>query len=278
MENQFLEVKKGLMNAVVFMDYENITELIKQYGKDPLEIDFFRVVQNRLKDQELNIVDFIVYSNFEKKSIDPRQQSFLQAMGIQTRHTSNNGKNSSDLELTVDALRALYKNPNIDVFVFISSGRDIIPLLKAIKYENKVSYALSTRNGFNQVVAEYADVHEYIEEIFKLTPEMLQHPKQQDEVKIEIDLANIKEEDIERAKEVSKHFYNSHIWRKSTQQDTPINLKGYINVISRVVNRFSGDILNDFKTAHCLKYVTIYQDQDHRLCLKEGERMNECVS
>jgi uncharacterized LabA/DUF88 family protein len=263
------------MNAVVFVDYENIFELIKQYGKEPLEMDFFRIIQNRLKEQELNIVDFIVYSNFEKKSINPKQQTLLQTMGIQTRHASNNGKNSSDLELTVDAMRALYKIPSINVFVIISSDRDIIPLLKAIKYENKVSYVLSTRNGFNQVVAEYADFHEYIEEIFGLLPEMLQHPRKEDEVKIAIDLANIKEEDIERAKEVSKHFYSSHIWRKSTEQETPINLRGYINVISRVVNRFSVDILNDFKMAHCLKYVTIYQDQDHRLCLKQGERMNE---
>jgi uncharacterized LabA/DUF88 family protein len=275
MAPELLQLKKGLLNAVVFVDYENVFELIKQYGKDPLEMDFFRVTQNKLKEQELNIVDFTVYSNFEKKSINPKQQTFLQSMGIQTRHASNNGKNSSDLELTVDALRALYKNPSINVFVIVSSDRDIIPLLKAIKYENKVSYVLSTRNGFNQVVAEYADFHEYIEEIFNLTPEMLQQKKQQDGVEISIDLANIKEEDIERAKEVAKHFYSSHIWRKSTEQETPINLKGYISVISRVVNRFSGDILNDFKMAHCLKYVTIYQDEEHRLCLKQGERMND---
>lgn len=90
-------------------------------------------------------------------------------MGLQTRHASNDGKNSGDLELTVDALRVLYKNSNINFFVIISSDRDIIPLLKAIKYENKTSYVLSTQNGFNKTVAEYADFHEYIEEIFNLT-------------------------------------------------------------------------------------------------------------
>lgn len=275
--NQLMQLKNGLMNAVVYVDYENISELLKKYGKDPLDIDFFKVIKVKLKESKLNIIDFIVYSNFEKKSFNNKQQTLLRTMGLQTRHASNNGKNSGDLELTVDALRALYKNPSINVFVIISSDRDIIPLLKAIKYENKVSYVLSTKNGFNQIVAEYADFHEYLEDMFGLTADMIKEEKESDEFLLGLEPVKIGEEEIERAKEVSKHFYNSHIWKKSTQHEEPINLKGYINVISRIVNRFPGEILNDFKVAHQLKYVTIYQDQNHRLYLKQGERMEDCL-
>jgi hypothetical protein len=68
------ELKQGLTNTVVYVDYENIAKLLKQYGHDPIEIDFFRVIQKRLRTANLNIIDFIVYSNFEKSRT--RYQSY----------------------------------------------------------------------------------------------------------------------------------------------------------------------------------------------------------
>ena len=158
MDNQLFQTKNKQLNAITYIDYENIYELLKKSGHDPLEMNFFKVIQEKLKTTGLNIIDIIVFANFEKNgSVNKDSKRYLRSMGLQTRHASNNGKNCGDLELTVDALRDLYKNPSIDVFVVISSDRDIIPLLKAIKYENKVSYVISTRNGFNQIVAKYAD-------------------------------------------------------------------------------------------------------------------------
>jgi uncharacterized LabA/DUF88 family protein len=274
MGTQLAEFQNMLMNAVVYVDYENILELLKQYGKDPMEIDFFKVIQAKLRESNLKIIDFIVYSNFEKKSLNTRQQTYLRALGIQTRHASNNGKNSGDLELTVDALRVLYKNPHINTFVIISSDRDIIPLLKAIKYENRFSYVISTKNGFNQIVVEYADYHQYIEELFNLSPS-LKVVQPTLELDITYNLSSVTEDDLERAKEVARYLYTSHIWKRAAGLDEPVSLTGYINVISKIVNRFPGEILNDFKLAHHLKYVTIYPDQNQRLFLKEGEKKDE---
>ncbi|MCL6589635.1 MAG: NYN domain-containing protein [Firmicutes bacterium] len=268
----------GLNNTVVYVDYENIAEILRQSGNDPLKIDFFRVIQGRLRAANLNIIDFIVYSNFEKRSWTTRQQTYLRTLGLQTRQASNNGKNSSDLELTVDALRTLYKTPSIHVFVIISSDRDIIPLLKAIKYESKYSYVISTRLGFNQVVAEYADAHEYIEDIFQITAMPL-NPGVAEAVPgdlgVSFDPAMATPEEVNRAKEVARYLYSSQIWKRAAQMSEPVSLSGYIQVIARAVNRFPADILNDFKRAHCLKYVTIYQDQSRRLYLRQGERSGE---
>ncbi|HEX3046985.1 MAG TPA: NYN domain-containing protein [Bacillota bacterium] len=233
------------MNAIVFMDYENISERLKKYGKDPLEIDFFQVIQGKLKEAKLNIIDFIVYGNFEKKTLNPKQQTFLRTSGIQTRHTANNGKSSADLELTVEALRVLFKNPSINIFVIISSERDVIPLLKAIKYENKVSYVISTRQGFNQIVAGYADFHEYIEEIFGLTA----GPAEAEVTE--------KNPEIEKAVEVTRLFYesrkwsryNSPKWIRYIQLETPERRAGDINRITAGIKRFFGWLFNDFKVA-----------------------------
>jgi hypothetical protein len=254
---------------MAYVDYENIIKLLKVYGKDPLEIDFFRVIQDRLAVVSLKVIDFIVYGNFEKKVSN--DQSFLRGMGLQTRHASNNGKNSGDLELTVDALKDLYKNPNIGIFVIISSDRDIIPLLKAIKYENKLSYVYSTRNGFNQIVAKYADFHEYIEDIFTLAPiDRVTITPDEITAFIDIDPAIVSPEKIRRAREVCKCFYTSQIWTKSSILRKPVHLKGYADVVARVVHRSPDEVLEDFKLAHCLKYIVIYPEPERGLCLREG--------
>jgi hypothetical protein len=194
-------------------------------------------------------------------------------MGLQTRHTSNNGKNSSDLELTVNVLRDLYKNPNIEVFVIASSDRDIIPLLKEIKYENKLTYVISTKNGFNPTVIKYADNHEYIEDIFMLTPydELITNQEMLLGL-LGINPATVGLAKIRRAREVARYFYKSHIWTQAAILGKPVHLKGYLDVITKAVKRSSDDILNDFKLAHCLEYITIYQHPVRGLCLKEGNR------
>jgi uncharacterized LabA/DUF88 family protein len=268
------------MNAVVFVDYENIASFMKeQFGKDPLEVDFFRVIQQKIeRHKQIQIIDCIVYGNFEDLSPEnSRLQTFLRSKGIETRQVSYNGKNCGDLELTCDVIRILYRNPCINTFVIVSNDRDFIPLIKLIKYETKVSYVLSFRNDFNTKVAEFADYRGYLEDIFKLTP-----IKQEENEPVEWDAAfsleNIGAKEIAQAKEVSQRLYSSHIWKQASRLKEPINLNGYIKVISKAINRFPGEILDDFKLAHHLKFVTIYKDPKQRLCIKQGEKQNECLA
>jgi uncharacterized LabA/DUF88 family protein len=279
--NQIMELK-SFTNAAIYVDYENIYELLKLYGKNPFDIDFFPVIIKKLKNEyRFKIIEFIVYSNFEKKEFQGRQQTLIQKLGIETRHSSNSGKNCSDLELTVDALRTLYKNPNVDVFVLISSDRDIIPLIKAIKYENKIAFTISTKKGFNLIVTKYTDYHEYIEDIFHLKdashdevpPEACQ--LRESGLKFEDSYRMVTDEDIERAKEVSKLFYGSNVWKKYEQTGEIISLKGYINILAKTVIRNQAQILEDFKLAHHLEYIFIYNDPKKGLCLKEGPKRVE---
>lgn len=259
---------------MVYVDYENIVDLLQKNGFDPLKINFFKVIQTKLQADSLNILDFIVYGNFEQKSMH-HQQTLFRTLGLQTRHASNYGKNSGDLELTVDALKDLYKNPNINIFIVISCNRDLIPLLKAIKYENKYSYVISSQNGFNQVVTKYADFHDYIEKIFDLTfqdREVITDASVETAVSVDQLAAN--PEKIEWAREVASYFYKSKIWKNTFITGNPITLKGYIDVIALIVNRSSDQILKDFKLAHALKYIMIYLNPNKGMCIKEGKRMD----
>jgi uncharacterized LabA/DUF88 family protein len=279
MVSQLIELKNELLNAIVYVDYENIFELLKKYGVCPGEINFFPVILEQFRNiYKLNVIECIVYCNFEKKPFQGREQTILQNLGLQTRHAASNGKNCSDLMLTVDALSTLYKNPNIDVFVVVSSDRDMIPLLKTIKYENKVACILSTRYGFNPVVSEYADYHEYIEDIFKINYDSL---ISQDEPESDIIIRgknfNPEEARIEDAQEVSKLLYSSNIWKRSETDGNPVTLKGYLQIILKKVGRTSSQIEKDFALAHQLKYVTLYRDENKGLCIKKGNNYWEIL-
>ncbi|MCL6590407.1 MAG: hypothetical protein K6U80_10680 [Firmicutes bacterium] len=86
----------------------------------------------------------------------------------------------------------------------------------------------------------------------------------------------ITEEKINRAKEVSRYFYESNIWKKYQESKEPVNLAGYINVIAKRINRSKGQLYDDFKVAHVLRYITIFSDKENqRLYLREGANKKE---
>jgi hypothetical protein len=68
-------------------------------------------------------------------------------------------------------------------------------------------------------------------------------------------------------KEVAHYFYKSHIWERASVSGKLVNLKGYPEVVAKVVNHHPDEILDDFKLAHSLKYVTIYQDPGSGGCV-----------
>jgi uncharacterized LabA/DUF88 family protein len=276
MAHSIIEPKNQLINAAVYVDYENIYELLQKYRVNLLEMDFFTVILDRFRElYHLNVVECIVYGNFEKKAFQGKLQTILQNLGLQTRHASRNGKNCSDLMLTVDALTTLYKNPNIQAFVIISSDRDMIPLIGAIKYENKFAYMLSTKCGFNPGVSYYPDQHEYIEDIFDLK---LEAPVNKNTQTFNIGGNSLNIDAIENAKEVSKLFYHSNVWKFYNEAGEPVTLKGYISIISKKVRRNDMQIMDDFKLAHRFKYVTIYKDENKGLCLTQGENYQEVLT
>jgi hypothetical protein len=261
---------------MVYMDYENIQELLRKSGKTPQDIDFFPVILDKFKKDGMKVIDFLVYGNFEKSAGGSKQQTYLRTLGLQTRQASSCGKNASGLELTVDALRSLYKTPGVDLYILITSDRDIIPLLKAIRLEMKLSSVLSTRHGFNPIVAGYADFHEYLEDIFSLSDPVPIEPIPVETAPV-FDPENLTPADVERAREAARRFYTSHIWRRAVQTNEAINLSGYIQALAKAINLFPQDLLNDFKLAHCLKFVTICEGPDQRLLLKEGPKKAEFI-
>jgi hypothetical protein len=261
------------LTATVYIDFENVYTIFVRTGKEPLKLDFFRMVKEKLRTEGLTIIDFIVYGNFECTPLNKLQTS-LRKMGLQTRHSAGNGKNCSDMELTVDVLKDLYKNKYIEVFVIISINRNIIPLVKTINAENRLSYVFSTKDSFNPIVTQFSSFYAYIEDLLDFGSDLAPFNQDQIVTTVSIDQLTANPKKIEQAREVTSYFYNSNIWKKSFIYGEPVRLKGYIDAIIGVVKRSANDIINDFKLAHTLKYVTLYSEPNKGLCIKAGERFD----
>lgn len=268
-----IKMKKELrLNTCVYVDYENITKQLKNYGTTPTKINFFSGIKSHLEKLNLNIIDFLIYANYDDGEFTKGNcQTELQALGLQTRHTSNKGKNSGDLEMTIDALKELYKNAFIDVFVIISCDRDFVPLIKAIKSENKIAYVISTEIGFNKVVISYADEHEYIENIFaseiKIKPITL-------EAAFESSKQNYPEGvRLELIKKACKLFYTSKLYNEVEE----ISLVGFVTQASKALKLPIKQMMEIFSEANELEYIDLYKNGKKIDCLKDGVKKCEIL-
>jgi hypothetical protein len=173
MSGQLILPKNETLNANIYIDYESICQLLKQYGTNTMELDFFRVILDKYRrSARLNIVDCIAYCNFEKETFPRDRQTLYYNNGIQFRHVAEYHRNCSDLMMTAEVITTLFKNPKINKFVIISSGWNTLPLLRQIKHENKSADAIFTKSDFDPSVSGYVEHYEYLEDLFHLTPEM----------------------------------------------------------------------------------------------------------
>jgi hypothetical protein len=257
-------------NAVIYVDYENIFETLDHYGADPLEINFFPIVLDRLKTvHRFNPINCNVYFNFTK--FDCQHQNVLQRLGLTLCPSMYRGKNSSDLLLTVDSMTTLYENPTIEAFVIISSDRDMAPLIAKVRGKGKLTFLMTEKRVMNRTLINEADIHEFVEDVFDLKAEMLVSPQDR-ALLTNICHENITLETMAQAKQVSVLLYKSNLWRVSQEENDPVTLEGYITQLSKRVHRDIDKLRQDFEVANCLGYVTIYRDEKKDcLCLKRGK-------
>lgn len=138
-----LNQKNKLENVAVFVDYDNVYwTLMNNYSHDPNNEDpkknlFIKLWQRYGQD---NVRTFRAYADFEKIKT---QLTSLQKKRIQIRHVYSNGKegdhrkNSSDIELCIDAIEHTYKDPSVSCYVFVTADSDMIPVISRMTYKSK---------------------------------------------------------------------------------------------------------------------------------------------
>lgn len=240
-------------NAVIFVDFENIRRIISNgYNVDIVNPNFFYRLNEYLA-RDYRIINTIIYDNFDRES---GLQRLLKPNGYDCRQSSCNGKNAADIEITVDIVCTLYKNPGIKAYVLITSDRDIVPVLKEIKREGKISHLISSAIRFNKDTIAYADKHTYLEEIFS-------------NFRLFNNKIGLGSQGAlaELAHHVSVLFYQSQIYKDSIHKE-PISLPGYIKALEKTLTYDSVTILDAFKLAGQLGLVEIYQDREKGMCIR----------
>lgn len=155
--------------VVIYIDYENIHNILRKYFTNTQDKDFLRKVQNYCHQNDLQILDIIVYCNFDIEDLhDSYHQTWLLQHNVEIKHTSNKGKNFADLQIAVDILEQVYKNEYIDGFLIISSDKDMIPLIKAIKRNNKFVHLITTVKDCDYGITIFPDNHFTLEELLEI--------------------------------------------------------------------------------------------------------------
>lgn len=120
-------------------------------------------------------------------------------------HTTMTNLIQQKKELVKAAVFCDYENICSLITEGYSSDTDMVPLLQALKSENKITCVLSTKNGFNPVVTRSADFHEYIEDILHLTaPEITANEGEQGinpEVKRDSSIENVKGQCLKKGRQ-----------------------------------------------------------------------------
>lgn len=154
------------INVAVFIDYENVYRTLLENHTNVLHEAFFEKLRKWCENKQRRIVKIAVYCNFDNFDLhESYHQTVLQNYGVETVHTSNQGKNYADLQITIDVLTSIYSNNNIDEFFIMSNDKDMIPLLNTIRANKRNVSIITTGTNFNHSVIEFADSQIKFEEI-----------------------------------------------------------------------------------------------------------------
>ncbi|ASS70130.1 NYN domain-containing protein [Bacillus atrophaeus] len=138
-----MNIENKLDNVAIFVDYDNVYwSLMNNFNHDPdhelEEKNLFSKLWDRYGQD--NVRAFRVYADFQKIRSSLTR---LQKKRVQIRHVYSNGKegdyrkNSSDIELCIDAIENTYKDPSISCYVFVTADSDMIPIMSRLMYKGK---------------------------------------------------------------------------------------------------------------------------------------------
>jgi len=146
--NFFGEIKNvnkeaKLENVAIFVDYDNVYWTLKNnhlHNPDHHDDDknLFLKLWEKYDPDKIRV--FKAYADFQQIEAD---LTSLQKKRIQIKHVYANGKkeehrkNSSDIELCLDAIETTYKDPNITCYVFVTADSDMIPIMSRLMFKGK---------------------------------------------------------------------------------------------------------------------------------------------
>ena len=169
-----LNEQKNLYNVALFIDYENVYKNLLEENRNVIRDGFFEKIREWCRRNNRRLVKIAVYCNYDNEDLhESYHQSLLQSYGVESIHTSNQGKNFADLQITIDVLTAMHLNDNIDEFFIMSNDKDMTPLLNNIRYNKRKVSVVTVGNKYNDAICSFSDEQIKYEDVIKME---LEHP------------------------------------------------------------------------------------------------------
>lgn len=155
-----------LYNVALFIDYENVYKNLLEENRNVIRDGFFEKIREWCRKNSRRLVKIAVYCNYDNEDLhESYHQSLLQSYGVESIHTSNQGKNFADLQITIDVLTAMHLNDNIDEFFIMSNDKDMTPLLNNIRYNKRKVSVVTVGDKYNDAICSFSDEQIKYEEI-----------------------------------------------------------------------------------------------------------------
>ncbi|NJN67388.1 MAG: NYN domain-containing protein [Chloroflexaceae bacterium] len=162
-------------DVAVFIDFENVyVSVHEKLDESPN----FESIMDRCNDIG-RVVIARAYADWYRY---PRITSALYANGIEPIYvptyyydkemgrTGRAIKNSVDMNLCIDAMKALFINANVEKFVLITGDRDFIPLVNSIRQQGKEVFIIGIGGAASAHLAQSADEFIFYEQLIGKTP------------------------------------------------------------------------------------------------------------
>ena len=137
-------------NVAVLIDFENV-------GLDSVQ---------DLLDQTSDVGRVIIKRAYADWSVHRGKRDQLLELGIEAKHlfhSTNSGKNSSDISLAIDAVDLLYGAP-VDTFVIVSSDSDFVPLVSKLRAAGKSVIGAGRLDVTSPTLVKSCDRYIYFDE------------------------------------------------------------------------------------------------------------------
>ena len=126
--------------AAVLIDYQNLYYVLKNRLQAPAQpgdtaADLIEAVRERLDSEGIRLARGFAYADFGGLDEHVRHvQRALYLHGIQPFYVpATMHRNTTDLQLAIDALKLRDEAPDVDTFVLLSGDRDYIPVVQALQ-------------------------------------------------------------------------------------------------------------------------------------------------
>jgi uncharacterized LabA/DUF88 family protein len=159
--------------VAMFIDFENLVYGVGNNnapgdGEQELDVDIQRIV--RFVRDEGRLVLARAYADWRSPGVRQHQQD-LYVQGIETVHVfgrrhGSEIKNSVDVALAVDAVRALYER-EFDTFVLISGDRDFLSLLRVVREHGHRIIGVSVRESASRDLPNLCDRFVYYRDLWR---------------------------------------------------------------------------------------------------------------